>query len=247
MARHSVRARSSRSREASHRSTRYPGSSRSRNATVLVGSHGSRAMNDASDAPGGQSTRRRFFAQVATAAAACRFLASTSGFGQERFDQTAADESLKGRLIFYARAMYDDENAGLYAYDFEMRTFEQRLKNVNPDFFCRASPDGKSFAVSEFSRDNEPASIVRPDGRTNVGRGRVRLFWAPDGRRLIVSESTEPPVASKTWRMAADGTGRIPLGVPGDELVTDWSPDGRWLLIVRRRDDPPARPGSGNK
>jgi Tol biopolymer transport system component len=165
--------------------------------------------------------------------------------GEEPVDRAAADDSLKGRLIYYARPAHDGENAGLYSYDFETRKFEQVLKDVNPDSFCRASPDGKSFALAEASAAGEIASIIRPDGRTEVSKDNARLFWAPDGRRVIVSEWTEDPLASKTWRMNPDGTGRVQLAVPTDELVVDWSPDGRRLLIVRRKDDPTGQLGPG--
>jgi Tol biopolymer transport system component len=45
--------------------------------------------------------------------------------------------------------------------------------------------------------------------------------------------------------MNPDGTGRVALAVPKEELVQDWSPDGRWLLVVRRNYDLHGRVGSG--
>lgn len=197
-------------------------------------------MSDPSGSPGPRPSRRRFLVRAAAGGA---FLAASDRVsGQGPAGRAAVDESLKGRLIFYARPTHDGENAGLYAYDFEARTFTRILQGVHPDFFCRASPDGKSFAVSERQAGGEIASIIRADGRTEVSTGPTRLFWAPDARQVIVSTWTEPPVVSKTWRMNPDGTGRVPLPVPEDELVTDWSPDGRWLLVVRRKADPAGGP-----
>jgi Tol biopolymer transport system component len=182
---------------------------------------------------------------VAAAGGAAFVGVSALATGQEPFDRAALDESLKGRLFFYARSRHDGENSGLYTYDLLSRKFEHVLKGVNPDFFCRASPDGKSFAVSESSVASEAVTIIRPDGRTKVSENRTRLFWAPDGRKVIMSEWTEVPFVTKTWQMNPDGTDRVLLSVPKDELVVDWSPDGLWLLIVRREANRDERLGSG--
>lgn len=193
-----------------------------------------------------QSSRRQFLAQVVVAGHASLLAVTQRVAAQEAFQRAAVDRSLKGRLIYYTRSAPNEElSPGLYAYDFENRTFAPIVKDVQPDAFCRASPDGKSFAMNEGTVGEEEASIVRPEGRTRVCDGRARLFWSPDGRQVIVSEWKDDPVIATTWRMNADGTGRVPVPVPKNELVTDWSPDGQWLLLVKRRDDPTGQLGHG--
>ena len=181
---------------------------------------------------------RRLFLVSAVAAAVRSFVGvQQRACAQEHFDLAAVDESLTGHLLFYARQSHDGDNAGLYEYDFKTRLFKHIQIGVYPEGFCRASPDGKSFAVAQSSDGLISAWLYGSVGRTQVSDLRARLFWSADGRQVIFSEWTENPLSTKTWQMHADGTGRVQLPVPKDELVVDWSPDGRSLLIVRRNAD----------
>ncbi len=198
-------------------------------------------MNDqnAQAATISQPTRRRFLGQVALVGGAICLRTSTRALSQEPFDRKAADDSLKGRLFFYGSPRGEEpENVGIFAYDLETRKWLRVLDAVEPEFICRASPDGKWFALNEGTTIQSRVSIVGPSGRTKVSELRGRIFWSPDGRQVVVSEwGTGRPLKTKTWRMNLDGTERVDLPVPENELVLDWSSDGRWLLIARSTEE----------
>jgi Tol biopolymer transport system component len=187
-----------------------------------------------------RSSRRRFLERMAMVGGAAFFGASNRTSGQEPFDRAAIDESLKGTLFFRANARQDPDNAGLFGYDLATRKWTRILDGVKPELYCRASPDGKSFALNEGWPRGTGTLIVRPEGQTKVSELPSRAFWASASRQVILSEwdqkkpdATTPrtPPLSKTWRMNADGTGRIQLPIPENEMVYDWSPDGRWFLL----------------
>jgi Tol biopolymer transport system component len=186
-----------------------------------------------------QSSRRRFLERVSTVCGALVFEGSNCLAAQDAFDRGAVDESLRGRLIFGARPKSDPENTGLFAYDFETRKWRRVFDGAQPESFCRASPDGKSFAVMEGPFSQTTVSILGPGGRTKIGETRGHVFWAPDSRQVVLSEwdvirgKETATIKSKTWRMNVDGTGRVQLPVPDSEVVFDWSPDGRWFLTGR--------------
>ncbi len=55
-------------------------------------------------------------------------------------------------------------------------------------------------------------------------------FWSHEGRQVVISV----PVGGRwgkfeTWRVNADGTGRVKLPIPEHDLVLDCSRDGNWL------------------
>ena len=99
----------------------------------------------------------------------------------------------------------------------------------------RVSPDGKLLA---FEREDalwllgldgkaEPRKIVGLGGST-LGSPPV---WSPDGKRIVISLAN----AQAARRVNIDGTGSEKSLVPPEDLVLDWSPDGRWLLTASHR------------
>jgi Tol biopolymer transport system component len=110
----------------------------------------------------------------------------------------------------------------------------------------RVSPDGKTIAYIHegalWTRDldgaNEPKrlmEIIDPGGDPPV--------WSGDGKRLIISagalgnedESGNNRWRFKTYRVDADGSNKVELGIPEFDGVHDWSPDGRWVVTVSGR------------
>ena len=99
----------------------------------------------------------------------------------------------------------------------------------------RVSPDGKLLA---FEREDalwvlgldpsaEPRRIVGLGG-TAVGSPAV---WSPDGKQIVISRAN----AQAALRVKIDGTGSEELPIPPQDLVLDWSSDGRWFLTASRR------------
>ena len=180
-------------------------------------------------------SRRRFIGQVAAAAGAGFLSVSFRALSQGPKKLAPVDESLRGQLIFYSNSTSNPEHIGVFGYDLESRKWRVILDDVHPEGVCRASPDQKSFAVSEWISDQPRVSIIGPDGRTKVSGLRSRISWAPGGREVVLSEwRIKGRLRSKTWRMNMDGSGRVQLPIPDNELVLDWSPDGLWLLVCNR-------------
>ena len=81
---------------------------------------------------------------------------------------------------------------------------------------------------------NDSVWIVRADGRGDrrlaVGR---YPDWSPDGRRIVYTDYRD------VWTMRADGGDKRRLTTHPEWVTTPrvlWSPDGRWIGFIRRRD-----------
>jgi RNA polymerase sigma factor (sigma-70 family) len=104
----------------------------------------------------------------------------------------------------------------------------------------RVSPDGKSVAfereealwVRGLDRNAEPRRIVGLGG-TNA----ASPVWSPDGKQIIINvgHREEPRWIFTNLRFNIDGTGREELRIPHEDVVLDWSSDGRWLLTASHR------------
>lgn len=109
------------------------------------------------------------------------------------------------------------------------------------------SPDGTSFAYVE--RDGGGTIYVKSFGsgwsqgvpvlRTNGIRGNS-LAWAPDGETLLFSDVQRPTfllpdedTSSNIYSVPlAGGEAELIVGGPSEEIVGDWSPDGKHFIFV---------------
>ncbi|WP_406699717.1 sigma-70 family RNA polymerase sigma factor [Singulisphaera sp. Ch08] len=120
----------------------------------------------------------------------------------------------------------------------------------------RISPDGRSMAYvagepsanlppSERMRQSlwtrplassaDPKRVARLDGAT----GGEMPIWSPDSKQIILNISTRDESRKQwvfeTFRINADGTGRVPLNIPAQDSVQDWSSDGAWIVTASSR------------
>ncbi len=102
-------------------------------------------------------------------------------------------------------------------------------------FDLNISPDGTHVAVNR----GEPADIwVYEMGRgtslrlTFDPRNETLPVWSPDGRSLVYSR-IEADARAATMLVSAVGGESSQLIPPGDLTVTDWSRDGKYLLMRR--------------
>jgi Tol biopolymer transport system component len=103
-------------------------------------------------------------------------------------------------------------------------TRDAAAKNENPDW----SPDGRRIAYQAAG----DIWVMNPDGsaRRNLTRSRDREFgvaWSPDGRKIAYVRRLGGQ--KRLFVMNADGSGKRPLGGPGNQLVPAWQP-----LVGRR-------------
>ncbi|MGD8328901.1 MAG: protein kinase [Acidobacteriota bacterium] len=102
----------------------------------------------------------------------------------------------------------------------------------------RVSPDGRRIAMTELNGDNWDVWVY------DIARGtRTRLtfsdgiegpaVWSPDGSELIYSSDQDG--SDDLWRKPADGSGDgVQLTHEDVQLfVSDWSSDGRYVLMLR--------------
>ncbi|MGH9658003.1 MAG: TolB family protein, partial [Bryobacteraceae bacterium] len=101
----------------------------------------------------------------------------------------------------------------------------------------RISPDGRRVAEAIMSPDgigfiamHEPARGIHTPFTTGPV-ARWNPVWSPDGRRVTFAASSGAPPDIVIKSLDDPGPGQLVLHT-GDALVpTDWSPDGRLLLI----------------
>jgi Tol biopolymer transport system component len=107
----------------------------------------------------------------------------------------------------------------------------------------RISPDGRLVAyeregwiwVRDLARGGEPKQVLDLGGAA-FGTPAV---WSHDGSQLVVSlgwrDEERDHWRFETYRVNADGTGKVELEIPHEDGVQDWSSDGRWLLTTSSR------------
>jgi RNA polymerase sigma factor (sigma-70 family) len=106
-----------------------------------------------------------------------------------------------------------------------------------PPGLPRLSPDGRRLAsgvpVEEFNGTGEtPYNIyirgLSADDERELGVEGISWCWSPDGKELIVVRNDGANVSNVAVEVATRRQTKLP--VPANHVVTDVSPDGKWLL-----------------
>lgn len=100
----------------------------------------------------------------------------------------------------------------------------------------RFSPDGRRVVAEKADGDDRNIDLYLYEiERGGVSRltsslaPDVRPAWSPDGERIVFSSKRGAFYELFTRRVNATASDEPILTVPGDKLVDDWSPDGRYL------------------
>jgi len=161
-------------------------------------------------------------------------------------DQPAAKDDAKpqpkgpNKLLFYRAGqltLIDPDGKN------ELKVGEDRGKLHTE--FARLSPDGKKLAVviqtyKGDTPEDERKLYVRDLAELRPGKGidldvSCQLFaWSPDGSYIVASDH---PYLAKGDRLTANHTlvnvktkEKKSLKLPDDHIITDWTPDGKYLL-----------------
>jgi len=108
-------------------------------------------------------------------------------------------------------------------------------RNLIPRF----SPDGARFSLEVFGQDSRTVVRTLATGATRTagspGALTGRASWAPDGTELTVISDRDGLARPYAWRLSGDVVAPMPLYDARPVYATEWSRDGRWLLL--RTDD----------
>ena len=104
------------------------------------------------------------------------------------------------------------------------------------------SPDGRYIVYSSSNRDSDDRVGIWVYDMKGESAPR-RIFerngvphWTNDGQAVIIGAPVGQTWAKiETWRVNADGTGRVKLPIPETDLVYDCSRDGTWLVTWTNR------------
>jgi eukaryotic-like serine/threonine-protein kinase len=100
----------------------------------------------------------------------------------------------------------------------------------------RFSPDGRRVAAEKVGGDDSNADLylfeIEHGGvsrLTSSPAPDIRPVWSPDGEKIVFSSKRGAFYELFTRRVDTTASDEPLATVPGDKLVEDWSPDGRYL------------------
>jgi len=163
---------------------------------------------------------------------------------QEKVVAAAPSRKPAGKIYFTAGTVGGAKNSySVVGIDPETR--EQTTVLDGCQVRPRVSPNGRTVAYSRddalwvrsLAGGDEPKKILDLKGST----GGTPPVWSPAGRQIVISlaEKKEPqdqgPWVFETVRVNVDGSERTELPIPHEDVVLDWSSDGKWLLTASSR------------
>jgi Tol biopolymer transport system component len=112
------------------------------------------------------------------------------------------------------------------------------LENVQSIVAGRIAPDGRrlTFSVVRAGSDRFEAWLLEVDGHLRKIADSAQIeAWSPDGARLACTRGTRGAFESFLLDVVTGQEQRLPL--PKTDVVSDWSPDGRWLAVIAGNSD----------
>src|SRR5262249_5808701 len=111
---------------------------------------------------------------------------------------------------------------------------------------ARLSPDGKRVAFLVQAEENPPPGrdprrklyvrgLDEPEPGTDLGVEAQTVSWSPDGKQLAITDiHGDDPKAYKfaSWLVDIKTKEKTALKVPDNQVVTDWSRDGKYFLTM---------------
>jgi hypothetical protein len=111
----------------------------------------------------------------------------------------------------------------------------------------RQAPDRRTLAYERETDGEAPALLVGEVGNDKPRTAQTFVdswispdsrypVWSPDGQSFLCSfAERNTDFLLRTYRFSRDGTGKTLLPLPDRDWVSDWSPNGEWLLTVSGR------------
>lgn len=162
---------------------------------------------------------------------------------KERRELTQSLSELPGSVFLVeqteAGRTPEDAVGGVFRFDCSSGTRSKLVDRVANHM--RVAPDGARVAYCDGGTlwicDGEGNSrrIADVDGQP---------VWSPDGSQIVCSQGEKVAEGGwrvTTWRFAVSGSGQTRLPIPDTDFVKDWSPDGKWLVVLSDRHLPRGR------
>jgi hypothetical protein len=117
----------------------------------------------------------------------------------------------------------------------------KRICDGNRSHGVRVSADGGMMAFGKISDGVWTGGALEGSSPARIFERGSPAGWSSDGKQLLVNDGKFEEGKTwehESWRMTANGMDVTKLTIPETDSVSDWSPDGKWIVTFSDRHPP---------